>query len=114
MVFLLVTLIYYRKCLLFLIIQLLVQDVLGEMGLKSCDYALSWLSNPTRYQVNILKNPKSISLAISKPALEYATIICNKPRFSWIYIDENLQGVYEIPVTFPVLNKGLQNIRIKA
>jgi len=32
----------------------------------------------------------------------------------WIYIDENLQGVYEIPVTFPVLNKGLQNIRIKA
>ena len=32
----------------------------------------------------------------------------------WIYINENLQGVYEIPVTFPVLNKGLQNIRIKA
>ena len=32
----------------------------------------------------------------------------------WIYIDENLQGVYEIPATFPVLNKGLQNIRIKA
>jgi len=32
----------------------------------------------------------------------------------WIYIDENLQGVYEIPVTFPVLNKGQQNIRIKA
>ena len=32
----------------------------------------------------------------------------------WIYIDENLQGVYEIPVTFSVLNKGLQNIRIKA
>ena len=32
----------------------------------------------------------------------------------WIYIDENLQGVYEIPVTFPVLNEGLQNIRIKA
>ena len=32
----------------------------------------------------------------------------------WIYLDENLQGVYEIPATFPVLNKGLQNIRIKA
>ena len=28
----------------------------------------------------------------------------------WIYIDENLQGVYEIPVTFPVLNKGLELI----
>ena len=32
----------------------------------------------------------------------------------WIYIHENLQGVYEIPATFPVLNKGLQNIRIRA
>ena len=32
----------------------------------------------------------------------------------WIYINENLQGVYEIPVNFPVLNKGLQDIRIKA
>lgn len=35
-------------------IQLNPTDVLGEMGLKSCDYALSWLSNPTRYQVELM------------------------------------------------------------
>lgn len=35
-------------------IQLNPTDVSGEMGLKSCDYALSWLSNPTRYQVELM------------------------------------------------------------
>ena len=32
----------------------------------------------------------------------------------WFYIDDNLQGVYEMPVEFPILNEGIQNIRIKA
>ena len=35
-------------------IQLNPTDISGEMGLKSCDYALSWLSNPTRYQVELM------------------------------------------------------------
>jgi peptidoglycan-associated lipoprotein len=35
-------------------IQLNPTDVSGEMGLKSCDYAISWLSNPTRYQVELM------------------------------------------------------------
>lgn len=32
----------------------------------------------------------------------------------WIYIEDNLQGVYEIPVEFPVLEEGIKNIRVKA
>ena len=32
----------------------------------------------------------------------------------WFYIDDNLQGVYEMPVEFPILNEGTKNIRIKA
>jgi peptidoglycan-associated lipoprotein len=35
-------------------IQLNPTDVSGEMGLKSCDYAISWLSKPTRYQVELM------------------------------------------------------------
>jgi peptidoglycan-associated lipoprotein len=35
-------------------IQLNPTDVSGEMGLKSCDYDLSWLSKPTRYQVELM------------------------------------------------------------
>ena len=31
----------------------------------------------------------------------------------WVYVEENLQGVYEIPVEFPILQEGLKNIRIK-
>ena len=33
---------------------------------------------------------------------------------AWIYIDEQLQGVYEIPVIFPVLEEGVHLIRVKA
>ena len=32
----------------------------------------------------------------------------------WIYIEDNLQGVYEIPVEFPVLEEGIKNIRVRA
>ncbi len=28
----------------------------------------------------------------------------------WCYINENLQGVYEMPMTFPILNQGTQNL----
>ena len=32
----------------------------------------------------------------------------------WVYIEDNLQGIYEIPVEFPVLEEGIKNIRVKA
>ena len=35
-------------------IQLNPSDVTGEMGLKSCNYAISWLDNRTRYKVEIM------------------------------------------------------------
>ena len=35
-------------------IQLNPSDISGEMGLKSCDYAINWLANPTRYKVDIM------------------------------------------------------------
>ena len=35
-------------------IQLNPSDVTGEMGLKSCNYAINWLDNKTRYKVEIM------------------------------------------------------------
>jgi len=35
-------------------IQLNPTDITGEMGLKSCDYSINWLANPTRYKVEIM------------------------------------------------------------
>ena len=35
-------------------VQLNPADVSGEMGLKSCDYALNWIDNPTRYKVELM------------------------------------------------------------
>ena len=33
---------------------------------------------------------------------------------AWVYINDQLQGVYELPAKFPVLEEGIQNVRIKA
>ena len=33
---------------------------------------------------------------------------------AWVYIDDNLQGVYEIPANFPVLAQGSRKLRVKA
>ena len=33
---------------------------------------------------------------------------------AWVYINDNLQGVYELPANFPVLEQGQQKLRIKA
>ena len=35
-------------------VQLNPADISGEMGLKSCDYALNWIENPTRYKVELM------------------------------------------------------------
>ena len=33
---------------------------------------------------------------------------------AWVYIDDNLQGVYELPANFPVLAQGKHKLRVKA
>jgi hypothetical protein len=33
---------------------------------------------------------------------------------AWVYINDQLQGVYELPATFPVLKNDIQTLRIKA
>jgi hypothetical protein len=33
---------------------------------------------------------------------------------AWVYIDDNLQGVYELPANFPILEKGIHKLRVKA
>jgi hypothetical protein len=33
---------------------------------------------------------------------------------AWVYIDDNLQGIYELPANFPVLASGVHKLRVKA
>ena len=35
-------------------VQLNPTDVRGEIGVKSCNYSIEWLSNPTRYKVELM------------------------------------------------------------
>ena len=33
---------------------------------------------------------------------------------AWVYINDQLQGVYELPSQFPILNIGTHKLRVKA
>ena len=57
---------------------------------------------------------------INIPSIEVVTDPTNEGSNShkitdaWVYFDNNLQGVYPLPASFPVLLSGKQNISIKA
>lgn len=38
----------------------------------------------------------------------------SKINFAWVYINDNLQGVYLLPCKFPVIGEGVKNFRIFA
>jgi len=38
----------------------------------------------------------------------------NKIEDAWVYIDEEIQGAYTMPASFPVLESGTHNIKIRA
>ena len=33
---------------------------------------------------------------------------------AWVYVDDNLIGVYELPANFPTLEEGIHKVRIRA
>ena len=45
---------------------------------------------------------------------EYANSAGTNVTDAWVYIYDNLQGVYELPARFPVLAQGKQKLRIRA
>ena len=47
------------------------------------------------------------SIALSSDATDNITD-------AWVYIDDNLQGVYELPANFPVLAEGKHSLRVRA
>jgi hypothetical protein len=40
--------------------------------------------------------------------------ISSKVNFAWVYINDNLQGVYQLPCKFPVIGEGVKNFKIFA
>ena len=52
-------------------------------------------------------------LKIDDIALDEASTTSNITD-AWVYLNDQLQGVYELPATFPVLEEEIKNLRIKA
>jgi len=38
--------------------------------------------------------------------------VLHKVEYAWVYLDDNLQGVYQLPALFPVIGEGTKNIRV--
>jgi hypothetical protein len=54
----------------------------------------------------------SIRLSVKSDGSEGTAL--NKISDAWVYVDDELQGVYELPCKFPVLNSGSKKITIRA
>ncbi len=57
-------------------------------------------------------NIPSIDLMIEDSTIQGSD--AQKITDAWVYFDNDLQGIYPLPATFPVLKEGIQNISIKA
>ncbi len=38
--------------------------------------------------------------------------VSSKIKFAWVYVDDNLQGVYELPFVVPVIKDGSSNLKV--
>jgi len=94
-------------------------DVAGEMGLKSCDYSISWLASPTRYKVEImpLVNSRFSDFSPSFGNSEYSEIYFTSSRsggfsnkiddrtgetFTDLYSSKlNKKGKWSVPLILP-------------
>lgn len=57
-------------------------------------------------------NIEKIDLEITDPYLQGT--VSHKITDAWVFVDDELQGIYELPVTFPVLKTGRHFLKIKA
>lgn len=57
-------------------------------------------------------NIEKIDLEVSDPYVQGTA--SHKITDAWVFVDDELQGVYELPVTFPVLETGKHSLKIYA
>ncbi len=55
---------------------------------------------------------EKIDLVLTNPALQGTS--SHKISDAWVFVDDDLQGVYELPATFPVLKNQKHSLKIKA
>ena len=54
------------------------------------------------------------SIIVDSTCYDSVGSISNKVNFAWVYFDDNLQGVYQMPAKFPVIGEGVKNIKVFA
>ncbi|MFH2142368.1 MAG: hypothetical protein ABIJ97_08105 [Bacteroidota bacterium] len=73
----------------------------------------------TLFSCELINPEEDIPSYIHIPGFELSTVSgqggnIHKITDAWVFIDGNFQGVYEVPVTFPVLASGSHEIRLAA
>lgn len=72
------------------------------MGNTSCD------SGPAQTPAYI----RIDTIYLDSTSYDSTGSVSHRIRYAWVYLDDNLQGVYQLPVVFPVLADGSADIRI--
>lgn len=52
------------------------------------------------------------TIIVDSTSYDSTGTISHKINFAWVYIDDNLQGVYQLPCKFPVIGEGVKNFKI--
>lgn len=55
---------------------------------------------------------ESVNLVVTDPFQQGTA--SHKITDAWVYVNDNLQGIYELPATFPVLAQGRNSLKIRA
>lgn len=54
------------------------------------------------------------SIAVDSTSYDSTGSVSSKIKFAWVYVDENLQGVYQLPFRVPIIKDGTANLKIYA
>lgn len=74
------------------------------LGTTSCEDDLAPLPSFVRID----------TIIVDSTSYDSTGSVTSKIDFAWVYINDNLQGVYLLPCKFPVIGEGVKNFRIFA
>ena len=77
-----------------------------------CELKLNYGNLFSESSTNI--NPQSSIITNTSEIILDENGVTDNITDAWVYLNDNLQGVYELPANFPVLAKGNQTLRVKA
>lgn len=75
---------------------------------------LPWISTGCADKAQIPAFLRIDTILVDSTSYDSVGSTSSKIRFAWVYADDNLQGVYQLPCRVPILKSGSTNLKIFA